>query len=100
VIPSIIEQQIPDLPFVHLHALRHEDLTIVEVKVARTSEVVDQEIQRVRFPREVIVTAILRAGELIIPTGQTRIKAGDELIVVTKREQEQQLRVLLTGAGL
>lgn len=96
VILSMIEQQIPDLPFVHLLALKHEDLTIVEAKVSADSEVVNQEIQSVRFPRDVIITAILRRGDLIIPTGQTVIDAGDELIVVTKREQEEQLRTLLT----
>lgn len=96
VILTMIEQQIPDLPFVHLLALKHEDLAIVEVKVSRNSEVVNREIQHVRFPRDVIITAILRRGELIIPSGQTIIEASDELIVVTKREQEEQLRILLT----
>jgi trk system potassium uptake protein len=96
VILSIIEQQIPDLPFVHLMALRHEDLAIVEAKVSMSSQVVNRQIQDVRFPRDVIITALLRHGELIIPTGQTVIFAGDELIVVTKREQETELRHLLT----
>ena len=96
VIMNMLEQQIPDLPFVHLLALKHEELAIVEVKVAESSEVVDREIQHVRFPRDVIITAMLRQGELIIPTGQTIIQAGDELIVVTKREQEDVLRKLLT----
>jgi trk system potassium uptake protein len=96
VILSIIEQQIPELPFVHLMALRHEDLAIVEAKVSASSEVVNRAIQEVRFPPDVIITALLRRGELIIPTGQTTIFAGDELIVVTKREQEDQLRHLLT----
>jgi trk system potassium uptake protein len=96
VILSMIEQQIPDLPFVHLLALKHEDLAIVEVKVSRNSEVIDHEIQDVRFPPDVIITALLRSGELIIPSGQTIIEPGDELIIMTKREQEDRLRRLLT----
>lgn len=96
VIMNMIEQQIPDLPFVHLLALKHEELAIVEVKVASCSEVVNQEIQNIRFPRDVIITAMLRRGELIIPGGQTIIEPGDELIVVTRRAQEEQLRQLLT----
>jgi trk system potassium uptake protein len=100
VILSMIEQQIPDLPFVHLLALKHEDLAIVEVKVSSRSEVINREIQHVRFPRDVIITAMLRQGELIIPSGQTIIEPGDELIVVTKREQEERLRKLLTDEPL
>jgi trk system potassium uptake protein len=96
VIMNMIEQQIPDLPFVHLLALKHEELAIVEIKVSGNSEVIDQEIQNIRFPRDVIITALIRKGELIIPGGQTIIKPGDELIVVTRRSQEEELRRLLT----
>jgi trk system potassium uptake protein TrkA len=95
VILSLIEQQIPDLPFVHLMSLRHADLAIVEAKVAEHSPILDQPIERIQFPPEVIVTAILRKGGLIIPTGQTVIRAGDELICVTKREREEALQDLL-----
>jgi trk system potassium uptake protein TrkA len=95
VILSLIEQQIPDLPFVHLMSLRHADLAIVEARVAEHSPILDQPIERIQFPPEVIVTAILRKGGLIIPTGQTVIRAGDELICVTKREREEALQDLL-----
>jgi len=95
VILSLIEQQIPDLPFVHLMSLRHADLAIVEAKVAEHSPILDRPIERIELPPEVIITAILRKGGLIIPTGQTVIRAGDELICVTKREREEALQELL-----
>lgn len=99
VILSIIEQQIPDLPFVHLMNLRHADLAIVEAKVSHDSTIVNRPIEGIQWPGEVIVTAVLRQGELIIPTGQTTIRAGDELICVTKREREVELRELLRIVG-
>jgi trk system potassium uptake protein TrkA len=95
VILSLIEQQIPDLPFVHLMSLRHADLAIVEAKVADESPVIDRPIERIEWPSDVIVTAILRRGELIIPTGQTIIRSGDELICMARREREEELRDLL-----
>ncbi len=95
VILSLIEQQIPDLPFVHLLSLRHADLTIVEAKVSEQSPVLNLPIERIEFPPQVLVSAILRRGDLIIPTGQTVIRAGDELICVTKREREEALQELL-----
>lgn len=95
VILSIIEQQIPDRPFVHLLALRHADLAIVEAKVSTTSSVVNQPIERATIPPGINLTAIMRDGELIIPTGQTVIKPGDEIIAVTNREREDELRRLL-----
>ncbi len=95
VILSLIEQQIPNLPFVHLMSLRHADLAIVEAKVSEQSPVLDLPIERIEFPPQVLVSAILRHGDLIIPTGQTVIRAGDELICVTKREREDALQQLL-----
>jgi trk system potassium uptake protein TrkA len=95
VILSLIEQQIPNLPFVHLMSLRHADLAIVEAKVAEHSPILDRPIERIELPPEVIVTAIMRKGGVIIPTGQTIIRSGDELICVTKREREEALQQLL-----
>ena len=95
VILSLIEQQIPNLPFVHLMSLRHADLTIVEARVSEHSPVLDRPVEKIELPPEVIITAILRKGALIIPTGQTVVRAGDELICVTKREREEALQDLL-----
>ena len=95
VILSIIEQQIPERPFVHLLALRHADLAIVEAKVSRSSPVVNETVGSTHFPSDVNLTAIMRNGDLIIPTGQTVIRAGDEIIAVTKRDREDELRHLL-----
>ena len=95
VILSLIEQQIPNLPFVHLMSLRHADLAIVEARVSEHSPILDRQIERIELPPEVIITAILRKGGLIIPTGQTVVRAGDELICVTKREREEELQDLL-----
>ncbi|HUY99892.1 MAG TPA: NAD-binding protein [Thermomicrobiaceae bacterium] len=95
VILSIIEQQIPERTFVHLLALRHADLAIVEAKVSRSSPVVSETVGSTHFPPDVNLTAIMRNGDLIIPTGQTVIRAGDEIIAVTKREREDELRHLL-----
>jgi trk system potassium uptake protein TrkA len=95
VILSIIEQQIPNRPFVHLVELRHADLAIVEAKVSGTSPVVNLAIGEIKFPPDVIVTAIMRRGSVIIPSGQTVVRAGDELITVTKREREEEFRHML-----
>src|SRR6185312_16101059 len=95
VILSLIEQQIPNLPFVHLMSLRHADLTIVEARVSEHSPVLDRPVEKIELPPDAIITAILRKGALIIPTGQTVVRAGDELICVTKREREEALQDLL-----
>jgi trk system potassium uptake protein TrkA len=95
VILSLIEQQIPDRHFVHLLALRHAKLAVVEASVSPESSICGQYVADVRMPPETSLIAILRASDVIIPTGRTQIMAGDEVIAITRRESEEQLRDLL-----
>ena len=95
VILSLIEQQIPDRHFVHLLALRHAKLAVVEASVSPESSICGRYVADVRMPPESSLIAILRASDVIIPTGQTQILAGDEVIAITRRESEEQLRDLL-----
>lgn len=95
VILSLIEQQIPDRHFVHLLALRHAKLAVVEASVSPESSICGRFVADVRMPPETSLIAILRASDVIIPTGQTQIMAGDEIIAITRRESEEQLRDLL-----
>ena len=92
---SLIEQQIPDRHFVHLLALRHAKLAVVEASVAAESSINGRTVADVRLPPETSLIAILRGSDVIIPTGQTQIMAGDEVIAITRRESEEQLRDLL-----
>jgi len=95
VILSLIEQQIPDRHFVHLLALRHAKLAVVEASVAPESSICGRTVADIRLPNETSLIAILRGSDVIIPTGQTQFLAGDEIIAITRRESEEQLRDLL-----
>jgi trk system potassium uptake protein len=94
---SIIEQQIPDRHFVHLLALRHAELAIVEVSVAPDSPFTGRAIEDIRLPPETSIIAILRGNQVIIPNGRTTLVADDEVIALTRRESEEQLRHMLVN---
>lgn len=95
VILNWIEQLIPQRHFAHLMTLRHGDLAIVEGIIPGDSPVTGQSLADVPFPPGVVIAAILRGSDLILPTGATLLQEGDEVIAVTKREQEPALRELL-----
>jgi trk system potassium uptake protein len=94
---SIIEQQIPDRHFVHLLALKHAQLAVVEVSVAPDSPFAGRAIEDISLPPDTSIIAILRGNHLITPTPQTTLSADDEVIAVTKRESEEQLRHMLVN---
>jgi trk system potassium uptake protein TrkA len=95
VILNLIEQQIPDRHFVHLLALRHASLEIVEAGVSPDSQIAGLPVGEIRFPPDCALVAIVRGGELIIPNAQTQVREGDEVIAVARREREAALRELI-----
>lgn len=95
VILSLIEQQIPDRHFVHLLALRHAKLAVVEASVGSNSPIAGRSVADIRLPHDTSMIAILRDGDVVIPNGTTTIVAGDEIIAITRRESEEALRDLL-----
>ena len=97
VILSLIEQQIPDLHFVHLLSLRHAQVALVEASVSPVSPIANRTLTEIELPQDTSVIAILRAGKVIIPTGATTIETGDDVIAITRRESEEDLRELLVA---
>jgi trk system potassium uptake protein TrkA len=98
IILNIIEQEIPDRPLVHLMTLKHAQLAIVETLVDEDSTVAHQPVSAIELPPNVVLSAILRDGALLIPRGETELLPGDEVIAVTDRASEEPLRRLLAGA--
>lgn len=92
---TLIEQAIPDQPFMHLVNLIHEDMAIVDAKVVAGSPITGRSIGDLPVPENCIIAAIIRSGELIIPSPTTAIQEGDDLIAIAHRSIEEDLRKLL-----
>jgi trk system potassium uptake protein TrkA len=92
---NLIEQAIPKRAFIHLLSLRHADLAIIEATIADDSPVANRSIDDIELPVDCVVAAIARGPEVIVPRGATVIEPNDEIIAITKRDQEDELRRLL-----
>lgn len=92
---TLIEQAIPDQPFIHLVNLIHEDMAIVDAKVVSGSKIANRKIGDLAVPEGCIIAAIIRSGELIIPSPTTEVLEGDDMIAIAHRSIEDDLRELL-----
>ncbi len=103
VIMAHIEQELPTHPLISLMTLKGSGLEIVEVKVPAESSVVGKPIRDLLLPHQSLISLIIDAeGHPRVPTAETVIHAGDELVAVTMLESEAALRTALTssrGAG-
>ncbi len=98
VLLHLIEQRIAaEDRLTHLLTLRHDAIEIVEARVTDASPVVGRTLAEITLPPECVFSAITRGEHVVVPTGQTRIEAGDEVIAVTRTESEPELRRLLVG---
>ena len=52
----------------------------------QTSDIVNQPLQDIKFPRQALIAAIVREDRVIIPSGQTVILPEDRIIIFTRRE--------------
>lgn len=61
-----------------LHEIEAEAIELVAGEGAR---VLGQELGKTKFPKDAIVGAIVRDGQVIMPAGHDRIEAGDRVVV-------------------
>jgi trk system potassium uptake protein TrkA len=76
--------------------LKGEHAEAIEVEALETSDIVDRQIALIKFPKGSLVGAVIRGGEVIIPTGSTVIQSNDRLIFFALKEVVPKLEKLLT----
>jgi trk system potassium uptake protein TrkA len=99
VILAHIEQELPSHPLIPLMTLKG-GLEIVEIKIPPEAQVVGRPIKGILLPQQSLITLIVGAdGQARLPSGDTIIQAGDEVVAVTMLENEEGLRSALTGTS-
>ncbi len=97
ILMSMIEHEMPRRALLHLLAIRHMGVEIVEAVLAPDSPAVGRSLGELPLPPDSSVAAILRGGGFLIPSGQTVLQDGDEVIALCKPEREPELRNALLG---
>lgn len=98
IILSIIEQEIPERGLRHLLTLKHAQLAIVEAMVDEGSEVAGKSLSSIDFPKDTVISVVLRDGAMTIPRGETVLEPRDEIIAIVNRDSEVALRDMLNAS--
>jgi trk/ktr system potassium uptake protein len=89
---SAIEQEIPEQALVPLLRLRHADVEVVDITLPKDSSLDGVALRELRLPPESLVAFVIRGGDSIFPTGTTTLRAGDEILALTRPKHEEDLR--------
>jgi len=87
-ITGIIEQQALIDKMATLVPIREGRVSIAEVPINGNAAVVGKKLWEINLPKEVIIGCILRGDTTMIPRGDTRILAGDMLVLISSDKQE------------
>lgn len=96
-VTTIIQQQafIDDL--VNVLPVGLGAVQIIEVSIPEYAPVSGKQLWEIELPHEVVIGCLLRGDSALIPRGDTRINAGDTLIVIANSKQMQEAVQVLTG---
>ena len=95
-----IEQELPTsdmmIPLLQLAT----GLELVEMKLSETSPVIGRSVREILMPSESLISLIVDPGGVPrIPSGETRLHAGDALVIVTRKESMDWLREAFIGSS-
>src|ERR671932_674242 len=78
----LIEHEVPKYGLVHLLDLPQERLEIIELEVSQGAPADGERVKDLGLPEGSLVISILREGGGFVPTGDSVVQGGDEVLLV------------------
>ncbi|MCB0988478.1 MAG: TrkA family potassium uptake protein [Microthrixaceae bacterium] len=94
---ALVEEAVSVGTLVRLLSFEGGKARLCEATLADDSPANDKEIVDMGLPRSATVVAVLRDGHVIVPRGDTVLRAGDEVLVLTTPEAEDEVISALVG---
>lgn len=98
ILASLIEQEMSLGDMMTLLKLRRGSHSLVSEALPPDSRAVGLAIQELPLPRSSVICAILRGGEVVIPRGNVRLEAGDEVLALVDEQSAPELARLFGAA--
>jgi potassium/hydrogen antiporter len=85
----------PSEPIIEVGVIRRLGAETVEYPVGDDHAVVGAHVRDLGLPRDAVVNVIVRRDEAIAPRGSTRVRAGDRLHILVRREVTKEVDALM-----
>lgn len=92
VIYSLIEKEVSLGDVITLMGLSAENMVIDELTLPADASAVGKSLAELSVPKTAHVMAIISGGEVVVPRGETVLRAGDEVLILSEAGQETGLR--------
>ncbi|MFZ3150416.1 MAG: NAD-binding protein [Anaerolineaceae bacterium] len=88
---ALIAEEMSLGDMITLHKLRKGKFDLVEEKVAPNAIANGKALKELKLPSQSTIVAVLRNGELIIPSGELQFQTADEVIAIVQKSQKKDL---------
>jgi trk system potassium uptake protein TrkA len=93
---ALIEEAFSVGELVKLFSFRESQTDLVEMTLSPTSKAIGTRVGDLVFPPDTALVAILRSKQVITPSKDDALEAGDELVFVARAAEEEELARILT----
>jgi len=97
IIAKIVEEEVSFTDFVTLMSFKRGKLAIVRVDLPDESPIINKKLHDIAMPEDSVLVSIIRGDDVIVPRGDTELKAQDDVVALTTIDHEQQLLNFLLG---
>jgi trk system potassium uptake protein TrkA len=94
ILAKLIEQEMSLGDMMTLLKLRRGRFSLVSEKIPRGARAVGVAIKDLPLPRNSVIAAVIRKGEIVIPRGPLPLEAGDEVLAIVDAEGATELAAL------
>lgn len=94
---ALVEEAVSVGTLVRLLSFEGGQARLSEATLTDDSPSVGRDLIELLLPRDCTVVAVLRDGHVIVPRGDTVLRAGDEVLVLTSPEVEEEVVAVLLG---
>ncbi len=77
-------------------SINGEQSEVLEAVALKTSDIVDKPLKKLSFPRRALVISVIRGNDIVIPSGDTVVRAGDRIIVFAQRQAVHKIEKFLS----
>jgi trk system potassium uptake protein len=96
IMAALVEEAVSVGDLVRLFTFRQGEANLVELTLPEDSTTIGRRVQDVSWPPDTTLVTIVRAGRVLVPTGDTPLEGHDELLFVAVPEREKELQELLS----
>jgi trk system potassium uptake protein TrkA len=96
---ALVEEAVSVGSLVQLLQFEGGEARLVEVTLADDSPAAGKVIAELGVPRDATIVAIVRKGHIVVPRGETRFQAGDEVLALVTPDSEEPVKSLLISGA-